>query len=153
MHRHAHILPRQARRIHLLRRRRHQIRSHVPSRARNILQSRAPEAQIFFGVDEDLACLVAVFEGGSCIAGHDGSVVEEVEETAAVAGEKDLLFGAFDCRREVEVVGFFELLAGLWGVSGLDGEGGGSVRCLLIGLLRRGFALRRGRVLARGSRV
>lgn len=62
---------------------------------------------------------MGVFERGAGVAGNDGGVVEEVEEAAAVAGEDDLLFGALDCGGEVEVVGFFELLAGLLGGRGL----------------------------------
>ena len=79
--------------------------------------TRLPVTQILLGGLEDLARLVGVVEGRACVAGDDGGVIEEVEETATVAGEDDLFFSAFDGRGEVEIVGFFEFLAGLCGVS------------------------------------
>ena len=48
-----------------------------------------------------------VFEGGAGVAWHDGGVVEEVEESAAVAGEQDLFFCALDYGGEVDVVCLF----------------------------------------------
>ena len=51
------------------------------------------------------------------VARNDGGVVEEVEEAAPVPREDDLLFSALDGGGEVEVVGFFDFLAGL-GVEG-----------------------------------
>lgn len=59
-----------------------------------------------------------VFEGWARVAWDDGGVVEEVEEAAAVAREENLFLGALDHGGEMDVVGFFELLAGLFGGSG-----------------------------------
>ena len=103
----------------------------ISSRTRDWLQAGCPFSEILFGVVEDLARLVRVFEGGARVAWDDGGVVEEVEEAAAVAREEDLFLGALDHGGEVDVVGFFELLAGLFGGVGLvvlhplvEGEGG-----------------------------
>ena len=50
---------------------------------------------------------MGVLEGGAGVARHDGGVVEEVEEAAAVAGEQDLFLCALDDGGEVDVVCLF----------------------------------------------
>lgn len=71
---------------------------------------RCPLAQIFFGVVENLARLVSVFECRADVPRHDGGVVQKVEETAAVSGKEDLFFGALNCRGKVEIICFLEFL-------------------------------------------
>ena len=87
----------------------------------------------------------------------NGGVVEEIEEATAVFREKDLFLSALDDGCEMDVVGFFELLAGLdeWWfsvclsmVSGLRG-----LRCWSVVPLQRDFVLQLGRAPARGSRA
>jgi len=56
---------------------------------------------------------MTVLEGGAGVAWYDWCVVEEVEESSAVAREEHLLLCAFDDGGEVDVVGFLELLASL----------------------------------------
>ena len=63
---------------------------------------------------EDLARLVSVLERGPGVAWDDGGVIKEVQDAAAVAGQEDLLLGALDDGGEVDVVGFFQLLTGLF---------------------------------------
>ena len=76
-----------------------------------------PLAQILFGVVEDLASLVYMFECRANISRHDGGIVQQVEETAAVAGKEDLFFGALNCGGEVQIICFLEFLSSLkaWG--------------------------------------
>lgn len=47
------------------------------------------------------------------ITGHDGIVVNEIEQAAGVAGENGLLLCTLDHGREVDIKGFLEFLAGL----------------------------------------
>lgn len=93
----------------------HSITSQTTSIARDGLIVGAPFTKVVLSAIEDLTCFFCVGEGGVGVAGDDGGIVEEHEEAASVLGEDDLLFGAFDGCGEVEVVGFFEFLAGLWG--------------------------------------
>ena len=72
-----------------------------------------PVAQIVFGVVEDLSGLVALGVGDTGVAGHDGRVVEKVEQTKTVTRKDDLLLGALDGGEEFGSVGFFEFLTGL----------------------------------------
>lgn len=70
-----------------------------------------PVAEIVFRVVEDLASLCAALVGWADVAWYDGRVVEQLEETHAVAREDDLLLGALDGGEELGVVGFLQLLA------------------------------------------
>lgn len=72
-----------------------------------------PVAEVVFGVVEDLAGLGAVGVGLALVSWNDGAVVQKLEETAAVAGQDDLLLGALDRGEEFGVVGFLELLTSL----------------------------------------
>lgn len=80
-----------------------------------------PLSKIVFGVVENLASLMAVLEDGASVTWNDGSIIEKVQETTAVAGENDLLLGALDGCSEFGGVCFLELLATLCG---------GLVKCL-----------------------
>ena len=80
---------------------------------RDIFQFRRPVLEIVFGVVEDLARLVRAVVGGTHIAWHDWGVVKEVQDTAAVAREDDLLLGTLDRCCELRGVCFLQLLAGL----------------------------------------
>lgn len=62
---------------------------------------RCPLAQIFFGVVEDLARLVEVFECRADVPRYNRGVIQQVEEAAAVPGKEDLFFGALNCRGKV----------------------------------------------------
>lgn len=72
-----------------------------------------PVAEVVFGIVQDLAGLGAVCVGLAIVTRHDGTVVQELEEAAAVAGQDDLLLGALDRCEELGVVGFLQLLTGL----------------------------------------
>lgn len=58
--------------------RRQQVVAQFRSRTVDRLKSRGPLAQIFFGVVEDLPCLVGMFERNRRVAGNYGSIVEQV---------------------------------------------------------------------------
>ena len=72
-----------------------------------------PASELVFGVIEHLASFFAVLERLVGIARDNRRVIEEVEHAARLLGEDDLLFGALDGGRKVDVVGFLELLARL----------------------------------------
>lgn len=72
-----------------------------------------PVAEVVFGIIQDLAGLGAVCIWLAIVTRHDGTVVQELEEAAAVAGQDDLLLGALDRGEELGVVGFLQLLTGL----------------------------------------
>jgi hypothetical protein len=72
-----------------------------------------PGAEFVFGIIKDLASGFDVFEGWVGITRDDWGVVEKVEETTSLFCEDDLLFSTLNCRGKVDVVGFFEFLAGL----------------------------------------
>ena len=60
--------------------------------------------------------LVRMLKSRASVPGHDGGVVQQVEQATPVASEHDLLLGALDMSGEMDVVGFFKLLPGLRGV-------------------------------------
>lgn len=74
---------------------------------------RLPVAEIIFGVIQNLASLGAVGVGLALVAWHHGAVVQKLEETAAMAGQDDLLLSTLDRGNKFGVVGFLQLLAGL----------------------------------------
>lgn len=85
----------------------------VSGRGVNGLNGWMPGAEFVFGIIKDLASSLDVLKGWVGVAGHDWGVVEKVEETTSLFCEDDLLFGTLNCRGKVDVVGFFEFLAGL----------------------------------------
>ena len=74
--------------------------------------ARLPRPQALFGVVQSLPCWLGVVVSGSLFARNDGRVVEQVDEAASLGCEEDLLLGALDDGGGVQVVGFFEFLAG-----------------------------------------
>ena len=70
-----------------------------------------PRSQTLFGVIERLSRGFSVGVRWALLAGHDGRVVEQVDELARLGREEDLLLGALDDGCGVDVVGFLELLA------------------------------------------
>lgn len=77
------------------------------SAARDILEIWLPVFQIVLGIIKDLTSLARVLEGGPDVARDNGSVIKEVQKATTVAGEDDLLFGAFDGGGEFGGIGFF----------------------------------------------
>lgn len=70
--------------------------------------------QVILRVVEHLAGRVPVLVGSPHVAGRDSRVVQEVEQTATVLGEYDLLFRALDNGSEFGVVGLLQLLTSLF---------------------------------------
>ena len=101
---------------------RHQIMSQILGRAMHGIQMRRPLTQIFFGVVEDLARLVEVFEWGADVPRHDRGVVQQVKETAAVPGKEDLFFGTLNCGGKVQIICLLEFLPCLQGKVDVSGE-------------------------------
>ena len=72
-----------------------------------------PLAEVVLGVVEDLPGLAAVGVGLASVAGHDGGIVEQLEQALAVASEDDLLLGTLNGGGELGLVCLLELLASL----------------------------------------
>lgn len=92
----------------------HQVGIKQVARDVHIVHLKAPVAQVLLGIIEDLAGLGAVLELWTHVAGDDGGVVEQVQETAAVAREDDLFLGAFDGGGKLGGIGLLELLSSLF---------------------------------------
>lgn len=104
-----------SRRINLrlrLRLARHSIRSQLTRLTMHRLNVPAPGPQARFSIVQDLARDLGVLVRSALLAGHDGRVVQQVDEAAGLGCEEDLLLGALDDGGGVQVVGFFEFLAG-----------------------------------------
>ena len=84
--------------------------------------ARLPRSQTLFGVIECLSRCLSVGVRWALLAGHDRRVVKQVDELARLGREQDLLLGALDDGRGVDVVSFFELLAGDVGELGFGDE-------------------------------
>ena len=69
-----------------------------------------------------MSCGLSVGVRWALLAGHDGRVVEQVDELAGLGREQDLLLGALDDGCSVDVVGLFELLARNVGELGFGDE-------------------------------
>ncbi len=78
---------------------------------------RLPVREVIFGIVKDLAGLVCVLIGWTDITWDDGSIIDEVEETATVASKDDLLLSALDRGSEFGGVGLLQLLSCLCEVS------------------------------------
>lgn len=78
-----------------------------------VIQLRLPVLEVIFSIVQDLSSLCAVVVRALLLAGHNGAVVEELEETATVTGQDDLLLGTLDCGKEFGVVGLLELFTSL----------------------------------------
>lgn len=81
-----------------------------------------PCSKTILSVAQRLPCNFRVVVDWALLAGHDGSVVKEVDELACLGCEQDLLLGALDDGRGVDVVGFLELLTGDVGELGFGDE-------------------------------
>merc|ERR1711977_629334 len=106
----------------LARRSRHQIPFEVSSLGWNILQLWLPVLEIILCIVQDLAGLTGMLVGWTDITRDDGSVVEEVEETATVAGEDDLLLCALDGSCELGSICLLHLLSGNVGQLSLSNQ-------------------------------
>lgn len=107
----------------LIRLSRHGIRAQLAALRHNVRVARLPRPQTLFGVVERLPRSLGVGIRRALLAGHNGRVVEQVDELAGLSREQDLLLGALDDGCGVDVVGFFELLAGDVGELGFGDEG------------------------------
>jgi hypothetical protein len=107
----------------LIRLSRHSVRAQLAALRHNVRVARLPRPQTLFGIVERLPCGFGVGVRRALLAGHDGRVVEQIDELAGLSREQDLLLGALDDGRGVDVVGFFELLAGDVGELGFGDEG------------------------------
>jgi hypothetical protein len=74
---------------------------------------RLPRAQIALGVVEHVSSLDGLLVRLDGVAGDYRRIVEQVEQSACMLGEDDLLLGAFDDGGEVDVEGFLDFLPGL----------------------------------------
>ena len=84
----------------------------------DIINLKAPVAEILFGIVEDLACLSAVLECWTRVTWNNWGIVKEVQETTPVTSEDDLLLGALNGGSELGSICLLKLLAGLGRVSG-----------------------------------
>jgi hypothetical protein len=101
---------------------RHGIGTQHPTLRRNTRVARLPSPQTLLCVVESLSCQLGVVVGWALLAGHNGRVVEQVDELSRLGREQDLLLGSLDHGGGVDVVGFFELLAGDVGELSLGDE-------------------------------
>lgn len=95
------------------------------------LEIRLPVPEFIFGVIEHLASGIGALENGMYVSWHDRRVVKEVQHTASLLGQNDLLLGSLDRGRKVDVIGFLELLASLDNDQHFPLESGGKkgLRC------------------------
>lgn len=90
---------------------RHGVCTESASRAVDGLVGGLPGAKVLLGHVEDFSCGFLLCEGSVGVAGHDGGVVEQVEQLAGVLGQQDLLLGALNVGGHLDVVGLLYLLA------------------------------------------
>lgn len=90
----------------------HSITRQTPLTTRNRLDTAIPRPQPVFRIVEHLPRVLGAGVRRALFAGHDGRVVEKVYQPAGLLREKDLFLGPLDHRRRVQIVGFFEFLAG-----------------------------------------
>lgn len=69
--------------------------------------------ELALSIVENVAGFRTVSEGLSDVSWHNGSVVEEVQQSATVPGQDDLLLCSLNGGGKVMVIRFLELLAGL----------------------------------------
>lgn len=77
------------------------------------LEVRLPSLQLAFGLVQDIASFTSISEWLSDIAWDNRSVIQEVEKSATVLSEDDLLLGSLNGGGEVMVISLLQLLAGL----------------------------------------
>lgn len=101
----------------------HSVRAQLPALRHNARVARLPRPQTLLSIIQRLPRGLSVSVRWALLAGHDGRVVEQVNQLAGLSREQNLLLGALDDGRGVDVVGFFELLAGDVGELGFGDEG------------------------------
>ena len=77
------------------------------------LEIRLPLLELLLGVAQNLPCFVTVGEWLADVAWNDRSVVEQVEESAAVFSKDDLLLSSLNCGSEMQVICLLDLLTSL----------------------------------------
>jgi hypothetical protein len=102
---------------------RHSVRAELSTLRDNARVARLPRSKTLLGIVQRLPCGFTVGVDRTLFAGHDGRVVEQVDELAGLRCEQDLLFGALDDGCGVDVIGFLELLARDVGELGFGDEG------------------------------
>jgi hypothetical protein len=127
----------------LIRQTRHGVRTQLVALRHDVHVARLPRPQTLFGVVERLLRSLSVGVRRALLTGHDGRIVKQIDELARLGGEQDLLLGALYDGRGVDVVGFFELLAGDVGELGFGDErlGFGADELLFEGDELGGFGL------------
>lgn len=78
-----------------------------------VILLRLPVLHVIFAVVQNLSSLCTVGVRSLCFTRNDGTVVEEFQKAAAVAGEDDLLLGSLNGSEELSIVSFLQLLTGL----------------------------------------
>lgn len=73
----------------------------------------APVAQVVLGVVENLPGLLGMVISRTHIAWDDGRVIEELQESSAMLGQDNLLFGPLDGSSKLGLVSLLELLSSL----------------------------------------
>ena len=122
---------------------RHSVRAQLAALRQDARVARLPRPQALLGIVQREPCGLGVGVRGALLAGYDGRVVEQVDQLACLGCEQDLLLGALDDGRGVDVVGFLELLARDVGELGFgdEGLGFGADELLLEGDELGGFGL------------
>lgn len=76
------------------------------------LKVRDPSPEVILGDVQNLSCSLGVRVSRVRISGHNGRVINEVEQLSCILGQKDLLLGTLDDGGSVSIVGLLELLTG-----------------------------------------
>ncbi len=95
----------------------HQVAINHVATDTDVIDLQAPVAQILLGIVENLACLWSMLKRWTIVSWDDWGVIEEVEKTAAVARENNLLLGTLNCGSKLGGIGLLELLASLITIS------------------------------------
>ena len=90
----------------------HGIGTQHPTLRRDACVAWLPGPQTFLCVVEGLSCQLGIVVGWTLLAGHNGRIVEQVDELSRLGREQDLLLGSLDDGGGVDVVCLLELLAG-----------------------------------------
>jgi hypothetical protein len=101
---------------------RHGIGTQHPTLRCNARMAWLPGPQALFCVVEGLPCQLGIVVGRTLLAGHNGRIVEQVDELSRLCREQDLLLGSLDDGGGVDVVSLLELLASDVGQLSLSNE-------------------------------
>ena len=91
----------------------YQVNTHSGGLAGDRLEIGGPFAEIFFSVIKYLASLVTMLKCRTRVARNNWGIVQQIQETATMAGKQDLLLSTLDCRGKMYIISFLELLPGL----------------------------------------